>query len=809
MPPTTEEQRTPRLTEPEIVEQHPPFWERPPVRKAIGALIALATAFTLVLIAIDIKIGRVVDQLLAEGPFAGTMDVYSGGKRISVGDPFTATQLTAALQSRGYKPAPNAPLGTFSVTPRGISITPGPQAHNGFEPCVVEFSGGKIAHIVAQSGRDLRAVDLEPELITNVSENRERRRLVKYSEIPPRLVHAVISAEDKKFFEHSGFDMPRMIKAAYVDMRSGRKEQGASTLSMQLVRNFWLEPEKTWKRKIQEVLLTSHIENCLTKQQIFEYYANQIYLGRVDTFSITGFAEGAHAFFGKDLSQLNDADAALLAGLVQRPSYFNPFRYPDRATERRNLVLTLMYKNGYLGEVEYRNALNAPLGVRPHELVAESSPYFVDLVKAEVEEKLDGAERAGRRIFTSLDPDLQAAAEAAVRDGMQNVDRQLRGHGKLPPGQPQVALIALDPRTGEIKALVGGRDYRQSQLNHATSWRQPGSAFKPFVYAAALDSAVEGGNGHLFTPASIVSGTPQTFRSGGKDYQPHNFHNEEAGDMTLRYALAHSLNTAAVNLASQVGFDRVVHIAERMGLPNTIRATPAVALGAYEATPLQIASAYTAFANEGIMTRAAMVSEVLASDGRVLYTHSPDSRSVLDPRVTYLMVNMMQEVLRSGTAAGVHSMGFTQPAAGKTGTSRDGWFAGFTTELLCVVWVGFDDNRDLNLEGAKSALPIWAEFMTRASKIPPYTNAQNFRTPAGIRSAQICSQSGELAGPSCPGTYNEVFIGGTEPNKQCGMHAPEPPPAVITPVDPGNAPQFTVPAPPQRDRDRGPGGPGQ
>jgi penicillin-binding protein 1B len=801
MPLTTDQPTTPRLPEPEIVVQRPPFLERPRVRTAIGAIIAIATAFTFVLIGIDIKIGRVVNTFLAEGPFAGTMDIYSGGKRIATGDSLTATQLTADLQRRGYKATPNAPIGSFSATPRGVSIAPGPQAHNGFEPCLVEFSGGKISRIVAQSGRDLRAIDLEPELITNVSASHERRRLVKYSDIPPRLVHAVLSAEDKKFFDHSGFDLPRMLKAAYVDMKSGRKEQGASTLSMQLVRNFWLEPEKTWSRKIQELLLTSHIENRLTKQQIFEYYANQIYLGRVDTFGISGFAEGARAFFGKDLSQLTDAEAALLAGLVQRPSYYNPFRYPERAAERRNLVLGLMYKNNYLGEVEYRNALAAPLGVRPHEFAAGTSPYFVDLVKAEVEDKLDGAERAGRRVYTSLDPELQAAAEVAVRDGMQIVDRQLRAHTKdLPPGQPQVALIALDPRTGEIKALVGGRDYRQSQLNHVTSWRQPGSAFKPFVYAAALDSAVEGTTGgHLFTPASIVSGEPQTFRSGGKDYQPHNFHNEEAGDVTLRYALAHSLNTAAVNLASEVGFDRVVRLAERMGLPNTIRATPAVALGAYEATPLQIAGAYTAFANEGMMTPAAMVSEVLASDGRVLYTHSADTHSVLDPRVTYLMVNMMQEVLRSGTAAGVRSMGFTQTAAGKTGTSRDGWFAGFTTELLTVVWVGFDDNRDLNLEGAKSALPIWAEFMTRASKIAPYANAQNFRTPAGIRSIQICSQSGDLAGPECPSPRSEVFIDGTEPVKQCSLHVVTPP-AVITPVDPGTTPQFTVPPPPQRDR---------
>jgi penicillin-binding protein 1B len=794
----THDQPAIQLHEPEI-DTPPLFLERPSVRRAMAILIAAATLFTLALIVIDIRIGRTVDQFLAEGPFAGTMDIFGAPRQVTAGDTLTANELVAELHRRGYKDTPNNSIGSFSADARGVSIASGPQAHSSFEPCRVEFSGGKVASIVAESGRDLRSIELEPELITNVSENRERRRLVKFSDIPPRLVHAVLSAEDKKFFDHSGFDLPRMMKAAYVDMRSGKKEQGASTLSMQLVRNFWLEPEKSWKRKMEEVLLTSHIESRLAKQQIFEYYANQIYLGRVDTYSISGFAEGARAFFGKDLSQLTDAEAAMLAGLIQRPSYFNPLRYPDRATERRNVVLGLMYRNGYLGEVEYRAAVAAPLSVRPHELAAEQSPYFVDLVKDEIENKLDGAERAGRRVYTSLDPELQAAAEAAVRDGMKLVDRQLRGRkGDSGADQPQVALIALDPRTGQVKALVGGRDYRVSQLNHVVAMRQPGSAFKPFVYAAALDTAVEGSTGsRFFTPASIVSGQPQSFRSGGQMYQPHNFHNETTGDVSLRYALAHSLNVASVNLASEVGFDRVVRIAQRLGLPSTIRPTPAVALGAYEATPLQIASAYTAFANEGVMNRAAMVSEVRASDGRVLYEHSGDTKPVLDPRVTYLMVNMMQDVLRSGTAAAVRAMGFTQPAAGKTGTSRDGWFAGFTTELLCVVWIGFDDNRDLNLEGAKSALPIWAEFMTRASKLPPYSNAKPFRVPAGIRTVEVCSETGDVAGPYCPDPHTDVFISGTEPVKECPMHV------AVQPIDLTDAPLLTVPPPVQRDRDPG------
>jgi penicillin-binding protein 1B len=540
---------------------------------------------------------------------------------------------------------------------------------------------------------------------------------------------------------------------------------------MQLARNFWLEPDKSWRRKFEELILTMHMEHRLSKQQIFEYYANQIYLGRRDTFNITGFAEGAQAYFSKDLSQLTDGEAALLAGLVQRPGYYNPFRFPDRARQRRDLVLSLMRRNGCLADDAYRAAVAEPLQVRRGQSAAEQSHYFLDLVKEEVQARLDGAEPNERKVYTSLDPDLQEAAEAAVRLGMEKVDRLLRArHSEAAPaGQPQVALVAIDPRSGEVKALVGGRDYRASQLNHATAMRQPGSAFKPIVYAAALSTAVEGGR-EVFTPASVLNDTPANFHYDGQDYQPHNFHGEISGNVTMRYALAHSLNIATVSLAGRVGFNKVVRTALRLGLNDGIKPTPAVALGAYEATPLEIAAAYTAFANQGTYVPVAMVSEGRASDGRVLYRHSPAGNAALDPRVAFLMVSMMQDVLRSGTGAGVRSLGFTQPAAGKTGTSRDGWFAGFTSELLCVVWVGFDDNRDLNLEGARSALPIWAEFMNRAARLHPYRDAKPFRMPGGILPVEICAESGQLAGPHCPDVRGDVFIAGSEPLVQCAIH---------------------------------------
>jgi penicillin-binding protein 1B len=351
---------------------------------------------------------------------------------------------------------------------------------------------------------------------------------------------------------------------------------------------------------------------------------------------------------------------------------------------------------------------------------------------------------------------------------MQGVDQQLHPNGSAKSsGQPQVALIALNPHTGEIKALVGGRNYDASQLNHVLAMRQPGSVFKPFVYAAAIDTAVEGGP-KTFTPASLVSDETATVFFDNSAYRPRDFRGEsQGGDVTLRTALAHSLNVATVRLAQEVGFERVVAMARRAGLNDSIRPTPSVALGAYETTPLEIAAAYTMFANQGMFVSPTTIERVESADGTALYRRKVEARKALDPRVAYILLNMMQEVLNSGTGAGVRSRGFWLPAAGKTGTSRDGWFAGFTSELLCVVWVGFDDNRDLTLEGARSALPIWAEFMKRAAQIRPYSSAHEFKWPAGVVSASICGESGELAGPACPNPHPEVFIAGTEPTVVC------------------------------------------
>jgi penicillin-binding protein 1B len=716
------------------------------------------------------RYARLIDRKLASGPFAGAANIYAAPRVLEAGETLAEADLLADLRGGGYAAAPGARAGWFRQTPQGVEIYP-PRR----EGVRVEFGRKTIRNIVAlESGAPLDHYQLEPQLIANVSPNRQKRRLVRFAEIPKVLVQAVLSAEDKRFFEHSGFDSLRMLKAAWVDLKSGHKEQGASTITMQLARSLWLDPSKNWRRKLEEMLITDHLEQKLTKQQIFEDYANQVYLGRRGAYSIHGFGEAARVYFGKDIRQLALSEAAMLAGLVQRPGYYDPLRSADRTRARRNLVLLLMRQNGYITGAEYDAAAAAPVQLAPSGPPTPDgdAPCFMDMLRGQIQSEFQERDVETRDVYTTLDPDLQRDAVAAVEAGLAQLDARLKGSRaarKKPLARPQAALIALDPATGEVRALVGGRDYAASQLNRVLAQRQPGSAFKPFVYAAALDTALTRGSKQVFTPSSIVADEPTTFWFNNQAYEPRNYGGESGGDVSLRDALSHSLNIPSVEVAQAVGYDKVTALARQAGLEGE-QATPAVALGAYDVTPLDLAGAYTVFANQGVYVRPTMISLVRSAAGRAVYTHTPQTRRVLDPRVAYLMVNMMQDVLSSGTGASVRAQGFTAPAAGKTGTSRDGWFAGFTTRLLCVVWVGYDDGRDMKMEAARSALPLWTEFMRRASKNPRYGNSPDFPVPEGLTTAEIDPGAGMLATARCPQSRTEFFIQGTQPVIECLLH---------------------------------------
>jgi penicillin-binding protein 1B len=750
-----------------------------PVGKILLVLFVLA--FTTGLGAFTyyyVKYSRLIESKLAAGPFANTSMLFAAPRTVDVGDIADPQEIATDLRRSGYTESANNRMGYFTLKPDEIDVYPGPDSYFKRDEGVIKFAGRKVTQIISLADNTGRTeYTLEPELISNLfDKNREKRRLVRYEDIPPLLVHAVVSAEDKRFFQHSGFDPIRIIKAAWIDVREHRYAQGASTLSQQLARSFWLDNDKTWRRKIPEVLITMHLEQKLKKEQIFEYYANQVPLGHRGSFGIRGFGEAAQVYFGKDVSKLTLPEAATLAGLIQQPSFTNPFRWPERARARRNVVLKLMRENSYISDDEYERAIASPVVLVKQGNETAEAPYFVDLVNDTLIEKFPDYNFQSNtyRVYTTLDPNLQQDAAEAVRIGMEEADQRIKGRKKRDPSypDPQCALIALDPQTGRVLAIVGGRNYGTSQLNRILAKRQPGSSFKPFVYAAALNTALSAqtNGGQVITPATMIMDEPTTFYFDGKPYEPSNFEHKFYGNVSLRDALAHSLNVATVKLAEQTGYETIVDLARRAGMNLEIHPTPAVALGAYEVTPLEIAGAYTIFANHGIYSKPYFVSDIASDHGSILFDNKPEHRDVLDPRVAFLMDQLLEEVVRSGTGAAVWSRGINFPIAGKTGTSHDGWFAGFTSKLICIVWVGFDDNRELNLEGAHSALPVWAEFMKRAHEHREYRNVSEFGAPAGVVGVQIDPASGQLATAACPKVRTEYFIEGTQPVELCQLH---------------------------------------
>jgi penicillin-binding protein 1B len=741
-------------------------------------LVSFVAFFTIGLLAFAfyyLKFSRMIDEKLSGGPYPTTSMLFSAPKAVMVGDQTTPEEIVNQLRRSGYGESKTNRMGWYHVRPGAVEIFPGPDSYFDQEAGVVKLEDQRVAQIVSlRDNTERTEYLLEPELITNLFDRkREKRRIVKFPDIPKVLVNAVVSAEDKRFFQHSGFDPLRIMKSAYVDLKEGRRSQGASTLSMQLARTLWLDQAKTWKRKIAETLITLHLEQKLAKEEIFEYYANHIDVGRRGSFSIRGFGEASQAYFGKDIRELTLAEAATLAGLVQRPSYTNPYRWPERARGRRNVVLAMMRENGYITDRDYAEAAASPMSLARGGGESLDAPYFVDMVNDELQEQFQNHDFQSRsyRVYTTLDLNLQRAASEAVRIGMQEVDAQIRARyrkGATEIPEAQVALVALDPRTGEVKALVGGRNYGMSQLNRALAKRQPGSVFKPFVYAAALNTAVEGGP-KLVTTMTTVVDEPTTFWFDNKPYEPNNYKKEFHGLVSVRQALSKSMNVPTVKVAEMVGYDNVVDLARRAGMNLNIQATPAVALGAYEVTPVEVAGAYTIFADGGVFVKPSFVKFIRDDKGAGIYEHQPERKPVLDPRVSFLIVDLLEEVLRSGTGAAVRTRGFVLPAAGKTGTSHDGWFAGFTSKLICVVWVGFDDNKELKLEGARSALPIWTEFMKRAHQFREYRNVKPFEAPDGVVSVLIDPATGQLAN-NCPNARAELFIAGTQPVETCRLH---------------------------------------
>lgn len=746
------------------------------VLAALGGAGALAYFY--------VTFSAVLDARLGDGLERVEPRIFARPFLIRRGQAIGQAELIDRLNDLGYAHRPRAEApGQFAIGQGAVAmIARGGEWHGKairvvFQGPVrrastVPPAGGRIEVLEVVGRGPVDVVSVEPPLLTSLaSATREKRRRVRLAQIPPVVRQAVLAIEDRRFYDHPGVDVIRTLGAVVTNIRGDRPYLvGGSTLTQQLVKNFMLSREKTYKRKLQEQLLAILLERRLSKDEILELYLNEVYLGQRGSFAIHGVAEASRLFFGKDVSNVTLAEAATLAGIIQSPPAYSPFRANERSRQRRNVVLGAMVETGFISAEAATRAAEQPLETVARALDAEA-PYFVDFVGQTFAEQYPDLASGGGEVdvYTTLDIHLQRLAQDAVRDGLVSVDETLTRRGRR--GRAEAALLAVDPRTGDVLAWVGGRFYNRSQFNRVMhARRQPGSVFKPFVYLAAFERALAEGRTDL-TPASVVVDEPTTFFAGEEEWNPRNYGDEYDGPVTLRRALALSRNIAAIKVAEAVGYDSVASLWKQVGTSTQPKPYPSIALGVFEVTPFEVAQAYTVFANGGELRPLRTLLGLRAEGGDVAAPGLPPARRLASLEATFLVSDMMRSVIDEGTGASARAAGFALDAAGKSGTTndlRDAWFVGFTPELLTVVWVGFDDNQELGLSGSQAALPIWTTFMTRA--LAGHPNLPFEAPERGLTYVEIDRDTGQLAGPTCPRVMREVFVTGTEPVEVCALH---------------------------------------
>jgi penicillin-binding protein 1B len=767
-----------------------------PVRYALLACAVGSLVVGAVLIYYYVTYSRIIDARL-HGERERTLPrVYARPLQVRRGETLTQQELIARLNDIGYAQRPTAAApGEFAIERNAVVMTPRTGELSGrtvratfpAPPPVRRASApppasrGIIALDVITGGKPAHAdaAVLDRPLLTALVPGgaREKRRRVALDVIPKRMQQAVLAIEDQSYYSHPGINPFSVVRAVVVNAISRNKYPiGGSTITQQLARMFFLTDEfnselqtgsRSYRRKLQEAFMSLVLERRASKDEILELYLNDVYLGQRGSFEIHGVAEASRIFFGKDVANVTVGEAALIAGVIQNPGLHSPFVNPKNAIERRNVVLGAMQDEDYITKNVAERAMHEPLQVVTRG-VDNEAPYFVDMVGEQINDKFPGltVQENAVDVHTTLDLNLQRLALDAVRDGLGRVDEMLARRKRK--GQAQAALLAVDPRTGEVLAMVGGRSYNQSQYNRAVdARRQPGSVFKPFVYLAAFErAAVEGRND--LTPASLTNDTPEIFNFDGQTWEPKNYDDYD-GEITWRRALAMSRNLGTIHVGEAVGFDNIADVWKRVGVGTPPQGYPAITLGVFELTPLEVAQAYTIFTNGGSVRPLKVIDDIDAGERHLVPKDSP-MRKVARPDTTFLVTNMMRSVLNEGTGAGARAAGFTLDAAGKSGTTndlRDAWFVGFTPELLTVVWVGFDDNQPVSLSGSQAALPIWTQFMKGATAGRP---SVPFEVPEGITFVEIDRDTGKLALPGCPRTFNESFLTGTAPTEYCELH---------------------------------------
>ena len=703
---------------------------------------------------------QIIDARLASGYLTSRPGLYAAPRVLQAGQKLSRDKLVTALRRAGYieSNASNVWSGSFLVDDSSLEIRPGRSNKRQPELVSVNFAGDEIVELLGD-GITIEAFSLEPEILSNdLSSKGGKREALSFDEIPQVMVHAVLAIEDRRFFEHSGVDLRGLARAAWRNAGDERLGQGGSTITQQLVKGTYLSREKTFQRKYAEAMLSLALERRLSKTDIFALYCNEVYLGQRGAVGVRGVKEAARIFFGKELRDVSVSEAAILAGMIQSPAHYSPVRRPDAARARRDVVLAAMQQNGWISPEQFTKASAEPVVVAHHPDIDNSlAPYFVDYVNRLAESQFETS-GASERIYTTIDLELQQVAEQALKRQLDRLDSVYASRDV----KPQAALVALDPHTGNVLAMVGGRNYAESQLNRATdAQRQPGSTFKPFVYAAAIEDGM--------SPVRLFMDAPREFvYDRNKIYRPANYGGGYSmGQVTMRTGLVRSLNVVTVDVALQTGLARISNLATRFGLPKPER-YPALALGTEEVTPLQLAAAYAAFVNAGTRVEA----KAIASVGEPPAVHPPpsDVDQVVSQASSSMITNMLSGVIEYGTARKARGALPGTAIAGKTGTSRDGWFVGYTPNMVCVVWIGFDDNKQLGLTGAEAALPAWVDFIKGAVALRPDLGGSNFECPEGIKFVEIDSKLGLRSTVTCPVRELIAVTDRMAPSLECYLH---------------------------------------
>ncbi len=720
-----------------------------------------------------------MEDLLQGTPWNLPTRIYGRSYELFVGSEIKRSNIIDRLVQLGYYPVSSVQSsGEYSWDEKGLDLhlhdIPTMDGNRQGFPVRLEVSNNVIIGIWnSDTGKHLSSVMLDPELLGSIYDpSTEDRRPMLLEAVPQQYIDCLLLSEDNDFFKHHGVDPLGIARAFWINLKEQRYAQGGSTITQQLVRSLFLTRKRTIRRKAEEALMAVLLEITRSKDQILELYINECYYGQAGAINIAGLRQASRYYFGTEPRDLTLPQCAMLIAMLRGPNYYNPFKYPERVKKRRDYILARMCQQGKISAEERDQAMETPLPEAPHSL-SGSAPYVVDAVRRSLSDLFDVKElqTKGYSIFTTIDPHLQSTAQQALREGLSSLEENYPGL-KQSSQTLQAALIAIDPYSGAVRAMVGGRNFGESQYNRVLLAERPvGSVIKPFLALCALEGTYRGD--YEWTPNSLLNDLPITIQTPSGPWTPQNYSRENRGLVTLRRTIEHSINVPTVRLSQRIGIDVFADFLKKLGVQSPPR-VPTLVLGTLELTPYKVAGMYTPFPNRGEKASPFFIQSIITTDDEKIRLSPPSLKTVASPEASYQVLSMLEGVFKRGTASISRQLGWKGIAAGKTGTTddrRDAWFVGMTPDLITVVWAGHDEPESTGLTGSMGALPIWIKFM---NQIYPEGNQEPFPVPGNLVRHRIYYSTGELAYEDGPNVINEYFLKNTIEEEEPSIKKPAP-----------------------------------